>query len=124
MVRRASSPKLFVQTPCFQLVEAVTGRHGVTRSRTREQGGFWRNRATSEAALLGRPEGQEVWRAFDGVPEAPEELLKVGASLDEIDIRGVYDQEVGGGVPEEKVFVGASDLLDVLERDLSFVAGG
>jgi hypothetical protein len=41
--------------------------------------------------LFGGAEGQEVLRAFDGILKAAEELLEVGAALDEIDVRGVDD---------------------------------
>ena len=61
-------------------------------------------------------------RAFDGVLEAAEEELEVFAALDEIDIGGVDDQEVGGGVVEEEVFVGGGDFFDVFGRNLGFVA--
>ena len=60
--------------------------------------------------------------AFDGFLETLEEELEVFAALDEIDVGGVDDQEVGGGVAEEEMFVGAGDFLDVFERDLRFVA--
>ena len=63
-------------------------------------------------------------RAFDGILEAAEELLEVGAALDEIDVGGVDDEQVGGGVVKEEVFVGAGDFFDVFERDLRFVARG
>jgi len=63
-------------------------------------------------------------RAFDGVLEAAEEELEVFAALDEIDIGGVDDQEVGGGVAEEEVFVGGGDFFDVFGRNLGFVARG
>jgi len=62
--------------------------------------------------------------AFDGVLKAAEELLEVFAALDEIDVGGVDDQEVGGGVAEEEMFVGAGDFLDVFGGDVGFVAGG
>jgi hypothetical protein len=62
--------------------------------------------------------------AFDGFLETLEEELEVFAALDEIDVGGVDDQEVGGGVAEEEVFVGAGDFLNVFGRDVGFVAGG
>jgi hypothetical protein len=46
---------------------------------------------SSNWRLLGGAEGQEVLGAFDGILEAAEELLKVGAALDEVDLRGVDD---------------------------------
>src|SRR5467141_3547837 len=58
-------------------------------------------------------EGEEVLGAFDGFLEAAEEELEVVATLDEINVGSVDDQEVGGSVAEEKVFVGAGDFLDV-----------
>jgi len=60
--------------------------------------------------------------AFDGVLEAAEKLLEVFAALDEIDVGGVDDEEVGGRVAEEKVFVGRGDFFDVFGGDLGFVA--
>ena len=50
--------------------------------------------------------------------------MQIFAALDEVDVGGVDDQEVGGGVTEEEMFVGASDFLDVLEGDLGFFPGG
>src|SRR5580704_2460024 len=69
-------------------------------------------------------EGEEVLRAFYGFLQAAEELLEVFAALDEVDIGGVDDQEVGGRVAEEEVFVGVGYLFDVFGGDLGFVAGG
>jgi hypothetical protein len=51
-------------------------------------------------------------------------LLEVFAALDEVDIGGVDNEEVGGGVAEEEVFVGRGDFFDVFGGDLGFVAGG
>jgi len=83
------------------------------------------NRApTRERKLFGGAEGEKVLGAFDGVLEAAEELLEVFATLDEIDVGGVDDQEVGGGVAEEEMFVGGGDFFDVFGRNLGFVAGG
>jgi len=62
--------------------------------------------------------------AFYGVLEAAEKLLKVFAALDEVDVGGVDDEEVGGGVAEEEVFVGVGDFFDVFRGDLGFVARG
>src|SRR5215472_5221225 len=75
-------------------------------------------------SLLRGAEGEEILGAFDGVLEAAEELLQVVAALDKINFGGVDDQEVGGGVAEEEMFVGAGDFLDVFERDLRLLAGG
>jgi len=87
--------------------------------------GKFNGRATKEAGLLfGGAEGEEVLGAFDGFLEALEEELEVFAALDEIDVGGVDDQEVGGGVAEEEMFVGAGDFLDVFGGDVGFVAGG
>src|SRR5260370_42277838 len=69
-------------------------------------------------------EGKEVLGAFDGFLEAAKEELEVVAALDEVDVRSVDDQEVGGGVAEEKVFVGAGDFLDVFGGDVGLVARG
>src|SRR5712692_7000215 len=69
-------------------------------------------------------EGEEILGAFDGILEAAEEELEVVAALDEVDVGGVDDQEVGGGVAEEEMFVGAGDFLDVFGGDVRFVAGG
>jgi hypothetical protein len=62
--------------------------------------------------------------AFDRVLEAAEELLEVFAALDEVDVGGVDDEEVGGGVAEEEVFISGGDFFDVFGRNLRFVAGG
>lgn len=50
--------------------------------------------------------------------------MEVFAALDEVDVGGVDDEEVGGGIAEEKVFVGGGDFFDVRGGDLGFVAGG
>ena len=50
-------------------------------------------------------------------------MLEIVATLDEIDLRSVDDEEIGGGVAEEEMFVGAGDFLDVFGGDLRFVAG-
>jgi len=74
--------------------------------------------------LFGGGKGKEVLGAFYWFLEAAEELLKVLAALDEIDVGGVDDEEVGRGVAEEEVFVSRSDFFDVFGGDLGFVAGG
>src|SRR5258708_40315964 len=73
---------------------------------------------------LRRSQRKEVLGAFHGVLQAAEELLQVGAAFYEVDFGGVDYKEVGGGVAEEEMFVGAGDFLDVLEGDLGFFAGG
>src|SRR5260370_4328543 len=72
---------------------------------------------------LRRSQRKEVLGAFHGVLQAAEELLQVGAAFYEVDFGGVDYKEVGGGVAEEEMFVGAGDFLDVLEGDLGFFAG-
>jgi len=74
--------------------------------------------------LLFGAEGEEVLGAFDGFLEAAEKELEVVAALDEVDVGGVDDQKVGGGVAEEEMFVGAGDFLDVFGGDVGLVAGG
>src|SRR4249920_216558 len=69
--------------------------------------------ANSRAALIRATERQEVLRAFDRFLQATKELLQIFAALDEIDFGGVDDQQVGAGIAEEKVFVGAGDFFDV-----------
>ena len=61
--------------------------------------------------------------AFDGLLEALEEKLEVFAALDEVDVGSVDDQEVGGRVAKEEMFVGARDFLDVFRGDVGFVGG-
>src|ERR1700682_6406060 len=73
---------------------------------------------------LFRAEGEEILGAFNGLLEAAEEELEVFAALDEVNVGGVDDQEVGGGVAEKEMFVGAGDFLDVYGGDVGFVAGG
>src|SRR6202171_879874 len=73
---------------------------------------------------LFRAEGEEILGAFDGLLEAAEEGLEVVPALDEIDVGGVDDQEVGGRVAEKEMLVGAGDFLDVYGGDMGFVAGG
>ena len=62
--------------------------------------------------------------AFDGILEAAEELLEVFATLDEIDVGGVDDQEIGSGVAEEEVFIGTGDFFHVFGRDVGLFARG
>jgi hypothetical protein len=77
------------------------------------------------AELLFRgAEGEEILGAFDGFLEAAEKLLEIVAALDEVDVRGVDDEEVGGGVAEKEMFVGVGDFLDVFGSDAGFLAGG
>src|SRR6266849_3400996 len=85
-----------------------------TRHYKRPKEERWRPKGTPlrKPHLCGA-EGEEVVGAFDGILEAAEELLEVFAALDEIDVGGVDDQEVGGGVAEEELFVSAGDFLDV-----------
>jgi hypothetical protein len=71
--------------------------------------------------LLRSAEGEEVLRAFDGILEAAQELLQIVAALDEINLRRVNHQEVGGGVTEEEMFVGARHFLNVFEGDLRLI---
>jgi len=56
---------------------------------------------------------EEILGAFDGLLQAAEEELKVFAALDEVDVRGVDDEEVGGALAEKEMFVGAGEFLDV-----------
>jgi len=51
--------------------------------------------------LHGGAEGEEILGALDGVLEAAEELLEVGAAFYEVDFGSVDYEEVGGGVAEE-----------------------
>src|SRR5260370_28633350 len=69
-------------------------------------------------------EGEEILGAFDWLLKALEEELEVVAAFDEIDVGSVDDEKIGGGVTEEKMFVGAGDFLDVFGGDVGFVAGG
>src|SRR5712692_6354793 len=96
-----------------------------TRHKKRPKEERWRPKGTPlrKPHLFGA-EGEEVLGAFDGILEAAEELLEVFAALDEVDVGGVDDQEVGGGVAEEEMFVSAGDFLDVFGGDVGFVAGG
>jgi hypothetical protein len=55
--------------------------------------------------------------------QAAEELLQIVAAFYEVDVRGVDDQQIGGGVAEEEMFIRAGDFLDVLEGNLRFLAG-
>lgn len=61
--------------------------------------------------------------AFDGFLETAEKKLEVVATLDEVDVRSVDDEKVGGGVTKEEMFVGAGDFLDVFGGDVGLVAG-
>src|SRR5712664_846525 len=74
--------------------------------------------------LLGGAEWEEVLGAFDGLLEALEEELEIFAALDEVDVGSVDDEEVGGGVAEEEMFVGAGDFFDVFGGDVGFITGG
>jgi len=52
---------------------------------------------------------------FTGSWRRRRSLLEVLAAFYEIDFGGVDYEEVGGGVAEEEMFVGAGDFLDVRE---------
>jgi hypothetical protein len=62
--------------------------------------------------------------ALNGLLKAAEKLLEIVIALNKIDFRSVDHQEIGGGVTEEKMFVGAGDFLNVFERDAVFLARG
>jgi hypothetical protein len=66
-------------------------------------------------------QGEEVLGAFDGLADAAEEELEILAVLDEIDLGGVDDEQVAGGVVKEKMFVGFDDLFHVLVADGTLV---
>jgi len=51
-------------------------------------------------------------------------LLEIFAALDEIDVGGVDDEEIGSFVAEKEVLVGASDFFDVVGRDVRFAVRG
>src|SRR5712691_682360 len=99
-------------SPVTSLESALTKRWGV--------GGAYP--ANAEFLFRGA-EGEEVLGSLDGFLEAAQKELEVFAALDEINVRGVDDQEIGSSVAEEEVFVGARNFLDVFEGDASFVAG-
>ena len=71
--------------------------------------------------LAGR--GQEVLRTLDGFADPAEQELEVFAALDEVELGGVDDQKITGGVVEEEMFVGLDDLFHVLVTDGAFVGG-
>src|SRR3990170_1134018 len=68
----------------------------------------------------GVPQRQEVLRALHRLLETLQELLQVRVAPDEIDFRGIDDEQIGGRVAEEKVFVGARHFFNVFERDAGF----
>src|SRR5438094_6786231 len=80
------------------------------------------SRSAAGLKLLRAAERQEILRALDRILQAAQELLEIGAALDEVDLRSVDHQQVGSGVAEEKMFVGSRDFLDVLEGDVRLVA--
>src|SRR5208282_126553 len=69
-------------------------------------------------------ERKEILSTFYGFLQPAEKLLEVFAALDEVDVRRVDDEEIGGRVAEEEVFVSVRDLFDVGGGDLRFLAGG
>src|SRR5262249_51742530 len=71
--------------------------------------------------LFGSPQRQEVLSAFDRILQASEQLLKVGAALDEVDVGGVDDEQVRSRVAEEEVLVSAGDFFDVFDGNLVFI---
>ncbi len=64
--------------------------------------------------LLCGSQRQEVLSALDGLLQTAEELLQVFAAFDEVNVGGIDDEEVGGFVAEEEMFVGAGDFFDVV----------
>ena len=57
--------------------------------------------------LLGCAQWEEVLRALDRLLQAAQELLEVVVALDEIDFRGIDDEQVRRGIAEEEMLVGA-----------------
>ena len=75
----------------------------------------------------GRPqgilaEGQEILRSVDRLREAFEKELEIAVVVNEVDIAGVDDEQIAGGVVEEEVLVGGGHLFDVFLAD-SALAG-
>ena len=106
---------------------SVQGNHGgveFERQAQQSESGHGVPCPYGKRELFGGAQGEEVLGAFDGILEAAEELLEVFATLDEIDVGGVDDEEVGSGVAKEKMFVSRGDFFDVFRGDLGFIAGG
>ena len=66
-------------------------------------------------------ERKEILRALDGLADPAQQDLEVFAALDEVDLGGVDDQQIAGGVVEEEMFVGLDDLFHVLVADGALV---
>src|SRR2546422_7808132 len=99
MIRRPPRSTLFPYTTLFRSAgicySKPAGRFTVSRGRS----------ALSE--------GKKILCPFDGVLEAAKELLEIGVAIDEINVRSVDDQQIGSGVAEEEVFVGADHRFKV-----------
>src|SRR6266849_703068 len=70
-------------------------------------------RFTVSRGMSALSEGKKILRPFDGVLEAAKQLLEIGVAIDEINVRSIDDQQIGSGVAEEEVFVGAHDRFKV-----------
>src|ERR1700688_3082395 len=70
--------------------------------------------------LVGCAQREEILRALDRLLQAAQELLEVGVAFDEIDFRGIDDEQVRRGVAKEEMVVGADDFVKVSARDLVF----
>ena len=62
-------------------------------------------------------QGQKILRAFDGGGDFFQQFLQVFVAVDEIDLIGVDDEQVGLRVVEEKVFVGFDHFHQVILTD-------
>src|SRR5208282_581955 len=60
---------------------------------------------------------QEILRALDRGGDFFQQLLQVFVAVDEVDLGGVHNQQVGLRVVKEKVFVGLYDLHQVILAD-------
>src|SRR5205807_1472940 len=60
---------------------------------------------------------QEVLRALDRLGDFAEEFFQVFVVINEVDFRGIDDEQVGRGVVKEKVLVGLDDFFKIIVVD-------
>ena len=75
--------------------------------------GFKKNETTSS---FGR--GKKILRSLHRLAQAAQELLQILVALDEIDLRGVHDEQIRSRVAEKEMLVRVGDRFEIFRRYL------
>src|ERR1700722_9605319 len=114
--------------PCISMLPVDSGSGGrprptselspleLKRHKKRVKGGT-NQRPTLRAGRVLAAERQKVLRALDRRGDFFQQLLQVFVTVDEVDLGGVYDQEIRLRIVKEKVFVGLHHLHQVILAD-------